>query len=256
MLLLVVGAGAFFGKVISATGIGTALADTMSAAGLPVIVLAYIISCGLRIAQGSATVAIVTTGGIVAPLVHGGDYSQMAVALIAMAIAAGLHHPQPRQRRRLLDHLEVLQHDGEADAADLDGAGNGAVGGELRRGGGVVRDLRLRAPASGTKSYEGVACPSPRSVSSPRPRAPSGSRRRRPPRGRRTGTAGEWPPSASPLAASSVKSRIRTRVDSSGSCSKPFCHSGLSNPGWNTASPANVSASPPDSMRTMLWPGV
>ena len=34
MLLLVVGAGAFFGKVISATGIGTALADTMSAAGL------------------------------------------------------------------------------------------------------------------------------------------------------------------------------------------------------------------------------
>ncbi|WP_433598440.1 GntP family permease [Nocardia sp. CA-135953] len=89
MLLLVVGAGAFFGKVISATGIGTALADTMSAAGLPVIVLAYIISCGLRIAQGSATVAIVTTGGIVAPLVTGHGYSQMAVALIAMAIAAG-----------------------------------------------------------------------------------------------------------------------------------------------------------------------
>ncbi|MFC9440425.1 GntP family permease [Nocardia sp. NPDC057030] len=89
MLLLVVGAGAFFGKVISATGIGTALADTMSAAGLPVIVLAYIISCGLRIAQGSATVAIVTTGGIVAPLVTGHDYSQMSIALIAMAIAAG-----------------------------------------------------------------------------------------------------------------------------------------------------------------------
>ncbi|MFF2088026.1 GntP family permease [Nocardia sp. NPDC058176] len=89
MVLLVVGAGAFFGKVISATGIGTALADTMSAAGLPVIVLAYLISCGLRIAQGSATVAIVTTGGIVAPLVADQGYSQMAIALIAMAIAAG-----------------------------------------------------------------------------------------------------------------------------------------------------------------------
>ncbi|MFI9511069.1 GntP family permease [Nocardia sp. NPDC052566] len=89
MLLLVVGAGAFFGKVISATGIGTALANTMSAAGLPVIVLAYIISCGLRIAQGSATVAIVTTGGIVAPLVAGHGYSQMSIALIAMAVAAG-----------------------------------------------------------------------------------------------------------------------------------------------------------------------
>ncbi|WP_330181784.1 GntP family permease [Nocardia sp. NBC_01503] len=89
MLLLVVGAGAFFGKVISATGIGSALAETMSAAGLPVIVLAYIISCGLRIAQGSATVAIVTTGGIVAPLVVDHGYSQFSLALIAMAIAAG-----------------------------------------------------------------------------------------------------------------------------------------------------------------------
>ncbi|MFF0491013.1 GntP family permease [Nocardia sp. NPDC004068] len=89
MLLLVVGAGAFFGKVISATGIGDALAHTMSEAGLPVIVLAYLISCGLRIAQGSATVAIVTTGGIVAPLLPGHDYSQVSLALIAMAIAAG-----------------------------------------------------------------------------------------------------------------------------------------------------------------------
>lgn len=89
MLLLVVGAGAFFGKVISATGIGTALAETMAAAGLPIIVLAYIISCALRVAQGSATVAIVTTGGIVGPLVAAQDYSAPAVALIAMSIAAG-----------------------------------------------------------------------------------------------------------------------------------------------------------------------
>nr|WP_296775099.1 gluconate:H+ symporter [Rhodococcus sp. (in: high G+C Gram-positive bacteria)] len=89
MLLLVVGAGAFFGKVISATGIGTALADAMAAAGLPIIVLAYVISCALRIAQGSATVAIVTTGGIVGPLVAAQDYSPMATALVAMAIASG-----------------------------------------------------------------------------------------------------------------------------------------------------------------------
>jgi GntP family gluconate:H+ symporter len=89
MVSLVVGAGAFFGKVISATGIGAALADTLSAWGLPVIVLAYVISCGLRIAQGSATVAIVTTGGIVGPLVMNAGYSQIQLALIAMAIAAG-----------------------------------------------------------------------------------------------------------------------------------------------------------------------
>lgn len=89
MLLLVIGAGSFFGAVISATGIGKVLSHTMSEAGLPVIVMAYIISCGLRIAQGSATVAIVTTAGIVGPLVAGHGYSQMSIALIAMAICAG-----------------------------------------------------------------------------------------------------------------------------------------------------------------------
>ncbi|MEV0186258.1 hypothetical protein AB0I54_44630 [Streptomyces sp. NPDC050625] len=58
--MLVVGAGAFFGAVISATGIGKVLAHTLSSADLPLIVLTYVTSCGLRLAQGSATVAIVT----------------------------------------------------------------------------------------------------------------------------------------------------------------------------------------------------
>ncbi|WP_131738909.1 GntP family permease [Actinomadura roseirufa] len=89
MILLVIGGGAFFGSVVSATGVGKALADTLSDAGLPVIVLAYLIACGLRLAQGSATVAIVTTGGIVAPLVQAEHHSQAHVALIAIAISAG-----------------------------------------------------------------------------------------------------------------------------------------------------------------------
>ncbi|MGH3240932.1 MAG: GntP family permease [Spirillospora sp.] len=89
MILLVIGGGAFFGAVVSATGVGKALATTLSDAGLPVIVLAYLIACGLRVAQGSATVAIVTTGGIVAPLVKAEDYSDPHIALIAIAISAG-----------------------------------------------------------------------------------------------------------------------------------------------------------------------
>lgn len=89
MILLVVGAGAFFGKVISATGVGSALADTMSDAGLPVVLLAYLISCGLRLAQGSATVALVTTGGIVGPLVEGAGYSPAQLAVLAIAIGSG-----------------------------------------------------------------------------------------------------------------------------------------------------------------------
>jgi GntP family gluconate:H+ symporter len=89
MILLVVGAGAFFGKVISATGVGAALADTLSDAGLPVIVLAYVISCGMRLAQGSATVALVTTGGIIGPLVEPSGYSQAQLATLVIAISAG-----------------------------------------------------------------------------------------------------------------------------------------------------------------------
>ncbi|WP_326836734.1 gluconate:H+ symporter [Amycolatopsis rhabdoformis] len=89
MILLVVGAGSFFGAVLSATGIGKAVAGSLGDAGLPVIFAAYIISCGMRIAQGSATVAIVTTSGIVAPTVVELHYSQPQLALIVIAISAG-----------------------------------------------------------------------------------------------------------------------------------------------------------------------
>ncbi|WP_439660570.1 GntP family permease [Lentzea sp. HUAS TT2] len=89
MILLVVGAGGFFGAVLAATGIGKTLANELSGIGLPVIALAYVISCVIRIAQGSATVAIVTTAGIVAPVVADLGYSQPQLALVVMAIASG-----------------------------------------------------------------------------------------------------------------------------------------------------------------------
>ncbi|MEU4807445.1 gluconate:H+ symporter [Actinosynnema sp. NPDC023587] len=89
MILLVVGAGGFFGAVLSATGVGKALSTSLADLGLPVIALSYVISCALRIAQGSATVAIVTTTGIVAPVVGELGYSQPQLALVVMAIASG-----------------------------------------------------------------------------------------------------------------------------------------------------------------------
>ncbi|MFI7008969.1 GntP family permease [Streptomyces sp. NPDC050145] len=88
-ILLVVGAGGVFGAVLKASGIAQALSDTFNDVGLPIIVLAYLISLVLRVAQGSATVAIVTTAGIVAPLLSEGNYSQAFVALVIMAISAG-----------------------------------------------------------------------------------------------------------------------------------------------------------------------
>ncbi|RPE41122.1 GntP family gluconate:H+ symporter [Streptomyces sp. Ag109_O5-1] len=88
-ILLVVGAGGIFGAVLKASGVAQALSDTFNGVGLPVIVLAYLISVVLRVAQGSATVAIVTTAGIVAPLLTEGHHSQAFVALVIMAISAG-----------------------------------------------------------------------------------------------------------------------------------------------------------------------
>ncbi|MFI8350285.1 GntP family permease [Streptomyces sp. NPDC085596] len=88
-ILLVVGAGGVFGAVLKASGVAQALSDTFNGVGLPVIVLAYLISLVLRVAQGSATVAIVTTAGIVAPLLAEGHHSQAFTALVIMAISAG-----------------------------------------------------------------------------------------------------------------------------------------------------------------------
>ncbi|WEB40683.1 GntP family permease [Streptomyces yunnanensis] len=88
-ILLVVGAGGIFGAVLKGSGVATALSDTFHHVGLPVIVLAYLLSLALRVAQGSATVAIVTTAGIVLPLVEAQGFSQARLALVIMAISAG-----------------------------------------------------------------------------------------------------------------------------------------------------------------------
>ncbi|MET9293735.1 gluconate:H+ symporter [Streptomyces sp. NPDC003077] len=88
-ILLVVGAGGIFGAVLKGSGVADALSSTFQNVGLPVIVLAWLVSVVLRVAQGSATVAIVTTAGIVLPLVEGQGLSQAHLALIIMAISAG-----------------------------------------------------------------------------------------------------------------------------------------------------------------------
>ena len=88
-ILLVVGAGGIFGAVLKGSGVAQALSDTFNDVGLPVLVLAYLLSLVLRVAQGSATVAIVTTAGIVAPLLTEGHHSQAFTALVIMAISAG-----------------------------------------------------------------------------------------------------------------------------------------------------------------------
>ncbi|UCJ15435.1 GntP family permease [Pseudomonas sp. MM211] len=89
-IILVTGAGGMFGGVLRTSGIGDALADTLSDTGMPVILAAFVISAALRVAQGSATVALTTTAALVAPMVAATPgLSQFDLCFIVVAIAGG-----------------------------------------------------------------------------------------------------------------------------------------------------------------------
>jgi len=89
IVILVTGAGGAFARILTESGIGTALADTLLGTGLPILVLAFLVSLALRAAQGSATVAILTTAGLLTEAVAGGGYSSLQVVAITLAIAFG-----------------------------------------------------------------------------------------------------------------------------------------------------------------------
>ena len=88
-VVLITGAGGMFGGVLRTSGIGAALSDTLEGIGLPVILAAYVIAVVMRLAQGSATVALVTAAGLMAPAVAAGGYSTGEIAAITVATAAG-----------------------------------------------------------------------------------------------------------------------------------------------------------------------
>ncbi|MEM8504640.1 MAG: gluconate:H+ symporter [Cyanobacteria bacterium P01_D01_bin.1] len=89
LIILVTGAGGVFGRVLITTGVGQALADVMAASNLPIILLAFLIATAVRVSQGSATVSMVTSAGLIAPAVQLADYSPPMVAAITIAIACG-----------------------------------------------------------------------------------------------------------------------------------------------------------------------
>ncbi|MFP7761107.1 GntP family permease [Marisediminicola sp. LYQ134] len=89
-IILITGAGGMFGGVLRASGIGGALAESLDALGLPLIVAGFVIAAIIRVAQGSATVALTTAAALVQPVVAA-DSSLNAVELAALvlALAAG-----------------------------------------------------------------------------------------------------------------------------------------------------------------------
>lgn len=92
-VILVAGAGGAFGKVLVESGVGKALAVTLETLHLPLVPAAFILSLALRASQGSATVAILTTSGLLTQAVTGvTDMQRVLVTLAACFGGLGLSH--------------------------------------------------------------------------------------------------------------------------------------------------------------------
>ena len=88
-VILITGAGGMFGGVLRASGIGKALADSMAHMGISVIVGCFLVALVLRVAQGSATVALTTAAALMAPAVAAAGYNDWQLAAIVLATASG-----------------------------------------------------------------------------------------------------------------------------------------------------------------------
>ncbi len=88
-IILITGAGGIFGMILQNSGIADTLADSLSSANLG-IWLPFLLCAAIKTAQGSSTVALITTASIIAPLlVTMGFTSEIDKALVVSAIGAG-----------------------------------------------------------------------------------------------------------------------------------------------------------------------
>jgi Gnt-I system low-affinity gluconate transporter len=65
------------------------LAESIAGSSIPVILLAWVLAAVVRITQGSATVAMITSAGIMSPILNSFHLSQPDLALIVISIASG-----------------------------------------------------------------------------------------------------------------------------------------------------------------------
>ena len=85
LILAITGAGGAFGSILKASPMGDFLGTTLSGMKLGIF-LPFIIAAALKTAQGSSTVAIITTSSIMAPLL---STLGLNPALTVLAIGAG-----------------------------------------------------------------------------------------------------------------------------------------------------------------------
>ena len=86
MMLLIIGGGGAFKQVLIDGGVGDYVAELFKGTSMSPILLAWIIAAILRISLGSATVAALTTSGLVIPML---GHSDANLALVVLATGAG-----------------------------------------------------------------------------------------------------------------------------------------------------------------------
>lgn len=86
-LLLIIGGGGAFKQVLIDSGAGAYIAELVSGENINPIILAWGIASLLRICLGSATVAAISTAGLVIPMIEGNP--AVNLALITLATGAG-----------------------------------------------------------------------------------------------------------------------------------------------------------------------
>ena len=89
IIILITGAGGVLKQILVDSGIGQMMAESMAGSALSPILLAWILAALVRITQGSATVAMITAAGIIAPILEVFDLNDPSRALIVIAIASG-----------------------------------------------------------------------------------------------------------------------------------------------------------------------
>jgi gluconate:H+ symporter, GntP family len=87
LVTLVVGAGAGFGRILMDSGISAAVVDLAMGAHVPPLLLGWLVAGLIRVATGSATVAMTTACGIVAPIVA--KATGVSPELMVLATGAG-----------------------------------------------------------------------------------------------------------------------------------------------------------------------
>ncbi|MEO9324816.1 gluconate:H+ symporter [Nocardioides sp. C4-1] len=88
-VLLITGAGGMFGGVLIASGIGDALSETLQDTGLPLVVAVFLIAAVIRVALGTATVAITTSAGLLSSSIVEADLNAVQAAAVVIVLAGG-----------------------------------------------------------------------------------------------------------------------------------------------------------------------